>query len=266
MGNAIEMRNVTVFRWSPALRKRTYLLSDLDWQVGSGEQWVMLGPNGAGKTTLMHLAAAVSQPTDGEVTVLGERFGRTDLRELRRRIGFVDAKVAKSLRPRLSGRQVVLTGAQGTIFFDPKKVTERAEEEAADLLALVGMERVSEREFGQCSQGERQRLLVARALMAKPELLLLDEPGAGMDLPSREGLIKALVSLAGSRPDLTTVIVTHHLEEIPPTCSHALLLDDGQVVARGSIGETLTDETVSRCFGLAVEIGQDGGRWTARAV
>lgn len=226
----------------------------------------MLGPNGAGKSTLMQIAAAVNHPTDGEVTVLGERFGRCDLRELRRRIGFVDTRVAKSLRATLNGKQVVLTGAQGTIFFDPGKVTAEDEARADGMLALVGMERVAEREFRQCSQGERQRLLVARALMADPELLLLDEPGAGMDLPSREGLVKALVSLAEMRPELTTVTVTHHLEEIPPSTSHALLLAEGRVVARGPIEETLTDANVSRCFGLPIAISRGGGRWSARAL
>lgn len=262
---AVEMRDVTVFRWSPILRRRTYLLSDFEWQVKAGQQWVLLGPNGAGKTTLMQMAAAVTHPTSGEVSVLGQRFGHCDLRELRKRIGFVDNRVAKSLRPRLTGRQAVLTGALGTIFFDPGKVREQDERRADEMLGLVGMERVAEREFGQCSQGERQRLLVARALMADPELLLLDEPGAGMDLPSREGLIKALESLAASRPGLTTVIVTHHLEEIPGSCGHALLLADGRSVAQGPIGETLTDANVSRCFDLPIEIGRSDGRWSARA-
>ena len=265
MSAAIEMRDVTVFRWSQTLRKRTYLITDFSWRVESGEQWVILGPNGAGKSTLMQIAAAVSHPTEGEVSVLGSRFGRVDLRELRKRIGFVDTRVAKSLRPRLSGREVVLTGAQGTIFFDRGKVTTDGERKADDLLSLVGMERVVEREFGQCSQGERQRLLVARALMAEPELLLLDEPGAGMDLPSREGLIAALDSLAASRPDLTTVIVTHHLEEIPASVTHALLLAEGRSIAQGPIEQTLTSEMVSRCYGLPIEIGHRDGRWSARA-
>lgn len=266
MSAAIEMRDVTVFRWSQSLRKRTYLLTDLDWRVGAGEQWVMLGPNGAGKSTLMQLAAAVSQPTSGEVTVLGGRFGRVDLRDLRKRIGFVDARVARSLRPRLSGREIVLTGAQGTIFFDRGKVTPEGECKADELIAVVGMEKVAEREFGHCSQGERQRLLVARSLMADPDLLLLDEPGAGMDLPSREGLIEALESLARQRPELTTVIVTHHLEEIPASATHALLLAEGRAVAQGPIAETLTSEHVSRCYGLPIEIGHLQGRWSARAV
>lgn len=265
MITALDMRDVVVFRWSPALRRRTYLLDELSWRVGAGEQWVMLGPNGAGKSTLMRIAAAVDQPTSGSVSVLGARFGAADLRDLRKRIGFVDSKVATSLRPRLTGREVVLTGAQGTIFFDPAKVDEQAERRAAEFLALIGMERVADREFGQCSQGERQRLLLARALMADPELLLLDEPGAGLDLPSREGLIRALVSLAETRPDLTTVIVTHHLEEIPPSCTHALLLSRGRTVAQGQVEQTLTSENVSACYELPIAIDHSEGRWAARA-
>jgi iron complex transport system ATP-binding protein len=266
MSIAVEMNDVVVFRWSPVLRKRTYLLQDVNWQVGAGQQWAMLGPNGAGKSTLMRIAAAVDQPTSGTVSVLGERFGATDIRDLRKRIGFVDAKVANSLRPRLTGREVVLTGAQGTIFFDPEKVDDAAEQRAAEFLALTGMERVSDREFGQCSQGERQRLLIARALMADPELLLLDEPGAGLDLPSREGLIRALISLAETRPELTCVIVTHHLEEIPPTCTHALLLANGSPIAQGEVGETLTSENVSACYDMSIQIDHRDGRWAARAV
>lgn len=265
MGSAIAMRGVTVFRWSPKLRKRTYLLNDISWQVERGQQWALLGPNGAGKSTLMRLAAAVDQPSEGDVAVLGERFGHCDLRELRRRIGFVDAGVAKSLRARLTGREVVLTGGQGAIFFDPVKVTQADRDHAAELLATVGMLAVAEREFGQCSQGERQRLLIARALMARPDLLLLDEPGVGMDLPSREGLIKALVELAEIRPELTVVTVTHHLEEIPPSCGHVLLLAQGRAVAQGPIETELTSENVSRCFGLPITVERRADRWAAQA-
>ncbi len=266
MPPAIDIRDVTVFRWSQTLRRRTYLLKDFNWRVESGEHWAVLGPNGAGKTTLMHMAAAITQPTSGEVSVLGGRFGRTDLRGLRERIGFVDSRVAKSLWPKLTGLEVVITGGLGTIFLDEPRVTDEIRQRAQEFLALVGMERVTEREFGQCSQGERQRLLVARALMGSPELLLLDEPGAGMDLPSREGLIKAMVSLAADRPEMPTVIVTHHLEEIPPTCSHVLLLAEGAPVAQGPVAEVLTDELVSRCFGLPIQISGGNGRWAATAV
>ncbi|HZK16149.1 MAG TPA: ATP-binding cassette domain-containing protein, partial [Solirubrobacterales bacterium] len=176
---AIEMRGVTVFRWSAALGRRTYLLRDLEWRVQPGEHWALLGPNGAGKSTLMQIAAATAQPSEGSVAVLGEEFGRADLRRLRERIGLVDERLARRLRPRLSAVEAVMTGAHGAIAPQPRRsrVDERArvEQERADertrageLLELIGLAEVAEREFGHCSQGERQRLLVARALMAEP--------------------------------------------------------------------------------------------------
>jgi iron complex transport system ATP-binding protein len=238
-------------------------LDDLDLVVPDGAFFGLLGPNGAGKTTLMHLAGAMAQPSSGAVEVLGARLGAVDVRALRERIGFVDARLARSLRGHLTGLQTVLTGAFNTIIPQVRRLTPGHEQRARALMALVSADALVERRFEDCSQGERQRLLLARALMADPELLLLDEPAAGLDLPGREGLVGALVSLARDRPALPTVTVTHHLEEIPPSCTHALLLRGGRVLASGPVAEVLTSALVSDCFGVPVEVSGHRGRWAA---
>jgi iron complex transport system ATP-binding protein len=260
---AIAMHDVTVTRWSSTQQRSTTLLHDVDWTVGAGEHWVVLGPNGAGKTTLLNLAGAVSHPTSGTVEVLGGRLGGVDVRVLRERIGLVDAGTARQLRPRMPGRLVVLTGALGTIKLRRDRVTDAHEAQADALLELLGAQVVADRRWEACSQGERQRLLIARALMADPELLLLDEPATGLDLPARERLIGALDALARDRPQLPTVVITHHVEEIPASTTHALLLADGAVVAAGPADEVLVDEHVSACFGLPIDVSRPGDRWAA---
>jgi iron complex transport system ATP-binding protein len=246
---AIRMRSVQVWRWVAREQRRAVLLDEIEWTVAPGEHWVVLGPNGAGKTTLLNLAAAVSHPSDGEVEVLGARLGKVDMRALRERIGTVEAKLGRRIRGRSSGREVVLTGAYGSIALQHKRIEPADEERAERLLAEIGAAALHDRLYEDCSQGERQRLMLARALMDEPELLLLDEPTAGLDLPSRE------------RP---TVTVTHHLEEIPSSSTHALLLADARIVAQGPIAEVMTAELVSRCFEIEVEVARHGDRWAAR--
>jgi iron complex transport system ATP-binding protein len=263
---AIALRDVTVTRWSASAGRELRLLDAVDWTVGAGEHWVVLGPNGAGKTTLMHLAGAMAQPSSGTVEVLGARLGGVDVRMLRERIGFVDARLARSLRGGYSGLQTVLTGAFNTILLQPRRLRAAHEERALALMALVSAGELAGRRFEDCSQGERQRLLLARALMADPELLLLDEPAAGLDLPGREGLVGALMSLARDRPGLPTVTVTHHLEEIAPSVTHALLLRGGTVLAAGPVADVLTGERVSACFGVGVDVSARRGRWAAAVV
>jgi iron complex transport system ATP-binding protein len=260
---AVALDGVTVRRWSASLGRELRLLDDASWEVRAGEHWVVLGPNGAGKTTLMHLAGAMSQPSSGTVTVLGARLGAVDVRALRERIGFVDARLARSLRGHLTGLQTVMTGAFNTIILQVRRLKPEHEERARALMALVSADELVERRFEDCSQGERQRLLLARALMADPSLLLLDEPAAGLDLPGREGLLGALATLARDRPTLPTVTVTHHLEEIAPSTTHALLLRAGRVLAAGPIADVLTSERVSETFGLAVDVSDRHGRWAA---
>jgi iron complex transport system ATP-binding protein len=246
------------------VRRGAALLDEVCWRVERGEQWALLGPNGAGKSTLLSLAGAVEHPTRGSVEVLGERLGRTDVRRLRERIGAVDSKLDRKLLPDYDAETVVLTGATGTRIPLWDRYDDATRARAEELLALLGCADLAERPLGICSQGERQRVLIARALMSEPELLLLDEPAAALDLPAREALITAITAASG-RDGLTTVIATHHLEELPVSTTHALLLRHGRVVAAGTVEEALTDETLSRCFDLTIEVGRRGGRWWAHA-
>nr|WP_245604182.1 ATP-binding cassette domain-containing protein [Patulibacter minatonensis] len=267
------------------------LLQDVTWTVLSGEHWVVLGPNGAGKSTMLQLAGGVSHPTTGTVDVLGHRSGRTDLRALRERIGHVDAATARDLKRGLDGRGVVLSGAFGSLAPQWRRLGPEHDERAAGLLELTGSTALGSRRFDDCSQGERQRLLLARALMAHgvsreagsasgadpedawavaaaedagPDLLLLDEPTSGLDLPSRERLVAALAATARRWTSLPTITVTHHLEEIPPTTTHAMLLRDGRAMEQGPADDVLRSGPVSACFGIDVVVERRGGRWSAR--
>lgn len=261
--STIRVDAVTVFRWSTALKQRVVLLEDIDWQVKRGEHWVMLGPNGAGKTTLLHLAAADSHPSEGTVEVLGRRLGATDMRTLREDIGLVDARTSRAIPSRRSVLETIESGAFNSIALQHQRLDESHLERARRLVEVVGLQDLSTRAYGECSQGERQRILIARALMASPDLLLLDEPASGLDLPSREQLVSALAAMSKRDPGMTTVTVTHHLEEIPSTATHALLIDRGRIVAQGPIAEALTSQHVSACFGLPIEVRERTGRWSA---
>jgi iron complex transport system ATP-binding protein len=241
------------------------ILGPLDLAVRAGEHWVLLGPNGSGKTTLLSLAGAWRQPSRGHVRVLGEELGRVDVRQLRRRIGHVSHAVADRLRPSLPVRDVVLTGKAAVLetwWLEPT-VDDLAQ--VAALLEEVGCAALAERPLGTCSMGERQRVLIARALFGAHRLLLLDEPAAGLDLPGRELLLGAVVA-ATERPDApTTVLATHHLEEVPSTATHAALLRGGRAVAAGRVEDVLTDERLSACYGIGVRVERRAGRWWARA-
>lgn len=247
-----------------------WLLSEIGWRVEYGTHWVIIGPNGAGKTTLLSVAAAVRHPTVGVASVLGHRLGRVDLRELRRRIGLVAASqrlVDEALMEEegATAHTVVLTGHTGTSAPLWDRYGPAEHERAHRLLAELGCKDLAERPFSVCSQGERARIRVARALMADPAILYLDEPCAGLDLPAREDVIAAVEDLAATRPELTTVTVVHHLEEVPATTTHALLLREGRVWAAGPVGEVLDAGTLSACFGRRLRVFQVDGRWHARA-
>jgi iron complex transport system ATP-binding protein len=241
----------------------TPILRDVSWTVRAGEHWALLGPNGSGKSTLLSLAGAVRHPSEGSVTVLGGRLGRVSLWELRERIGVIDPSL--KILDWLTVEEVVLTGATGTIWPLPDRIGEAERTRARALLDLLGCAGLATREITTCSQGERQRVRIARALMTDPPLLLLDEPATGLDLPAREALLAALATLAAARPELATVLVSHHLEELPPSTTHALLLRDGAVVAAGRAAETLTSDLVTAAFGFPVAVTRDDGRWSARA-
>jgi iron complex transport system ATP-binding protein len=246
-------------------RGGTWLLDGIDWRAEPDEQWALLGPNGAGKSTLLTLAAATTHPTTGAVELLGERMGRTDVRRLRERIGVVEARLDRKLDERYDVETIVLTGATGTRIPLWERYDDETRDRAAELIELFGCADLAARPLGICSQGERQRALLARALMNSPRLLLLDEPASALDLPAREALLAALEALAAADPELTTVLATHHLEELPRTTTHALLLHGGEIVASGPVAETLTSEALTRCFAMPVEVSRRDGRWWAHA-
>jgi iron complex transport system ATP-binding protein len=246
------------------VRDGRYLLNGISLDVEAGQHWALLGANGAGKSTLLALLGAVAHPTHGEVHVLGRQLGRVDIRALRTHLGHVNPR--HPLRSPLSVRDVVLTGLTNSIEPEPRRrPTADQTAHAEHLLDLMGMAERTGDTWPTLSQGERGRVLIARALMPRPRLLLLDEPATGLDLTARELLLGSLDLLRRRHPQLATVLVTHHLEELPETTTHALLLRDGRTVAAGPVHEVLTTELVSACFGHPVSIARHDGRWTARA-
>ena len=240
-----------------------HVLHAIDLVVGAGEHWALLGPNGAGKSTLLALAGAQRHPSRGVVDVLGERLGRVDLRELRMRIGTVDPRLR--MPADLSVADYVLTGATQTVQPLPQRYTEVHRARVVDVLASFALTDVADRSVGVCSQGERARARLARALMADPELLLLDEPAAGLDLPGRADLLRALETLPAHSPAMASITVVHHLEELPSTTTHDALLRDGRLIASGP-AEMLHDaEALHRCFDRPVRAFSVDGRWYAAA-
>ena len=256
---AVQLEGVSVIRDGVAL------LDDVRWRVRHGERWVLLGPNGSGKTTLLQVAGAQLLPSRGAATVLGERIGRTDLRALRSRVAFVSGAVTRRLRPGLTAREVVVTGRTGALEPWWHRYTD-ADWAAADrLLSEAGLGSASGRQFGVLSEGERQRVLLCRALAGEPALVLLDEPAAGLDLGARERLVTLLGALAQDPAVPTIALVTHHVEEVPPGFTHAALLRAGRIVSNGALSQVLTSAAVSSCFGTPVSIGHEAGRWAAHA-
>ncbi|GAB3453088.1 ATP-binding cassette domain-containing protein [Streptomonospora sediminis] len=246
------------------VRSGKRLLDQVSIDVRPGRHWALLGPNGAGKSTLLSLLSAEQHPTSGTVEVLGRTIGRTDLRELRRHIGHVNPR--HDLRSALPGRAIVLTGATGTIELPPRWRPSAAEEARADrLIDMMGVGALRDAEWPTLSQGERGRFLIARALMPTPPLLLLDEPTSGLDVAAREQLLAAIDDLRRAHPELATMLVTHHLEELPASTTDALLLRSGQVVAAGEADSVLTTKLVTTCFDHPIAIERRGGRWSARA-
>lgn len=260
---AVSLSDVSVIRGGHAI------LEDVDWEVRPEDRWVVLGPNGSGKTTLLKVAGARLMPSRGTASVVGQVFGRSDLRDVRARVSLVSAATLRAFRPFLTAREVVVTGRDAALFPIPRRYTEEDWALADRLLGLVtgGTDSAPSPDalFGVLSEGERQQVLMARSLMPSPELILLDEPAAGLDLASRERLIARIGSLAADPTMPAIVLVTHHLEEIPAGFTHGLLLAEGRVLAAGAIEDVLTSPLVSKCFGVSVHVEMNGGRWWARA-
>ena len=247
------------------VRDGATLLADLDWTVREGERWVVLGPNGAGKSTLLLVAGALLFPSSGTVELLGERFGAADLGELRTRVGLSSSSLADRVPPQEKALDVVVTASYGVVGRWSERYEDADVARAQQLLSRMGLRAFAKRRFGTLSEGERKRVLLARALMTDPELLLLDEPAAGLDLGAREALLRLLARLAADEDAPPTVMVTHHVEEVPVGTTHALLLSRGRGVAAGPVEQVLTGPLLSRTFGLPLVLEGRDGRYTARA-
>lgn len=245
-------------------RGESDLLVDLDWAVELDERWVVLGPNGAGKTTLLRIAAAELHPTSGTVDVLGERLGGTDVFELRPRIGFSSSALAARVPSDETVRDLVVSAGYAVLGRWRESYDELDTDRAAELMDALGIAPLADRRYGTLSEGERKRTLIARALMTDPEMLLMDEPAAGLDLGGREDLVARLSMLARDPDAPATVLVTHHVEEVPPGFTNALLLREGRAVAAGPIGEVLTSENLSATFEEDLLLERSGERYFAR--
>jgi iron complex transport system ATP-binding protein len=256
---ALALKGVTV------RREGVPVLRGIDWRVEVGDRWVVLGPNGSGKTTLLQVAAARLWPTAGTVEILGARLGHVDVRTLRPRVALVSGAVTRQLRADLSARDVVVSGRHGALETWWNRYTAQDWEKADALLVRGGVGELGDRPFGVISEGERQQVLLARALMSDPDLLLLDEPFAGLDLGARERLLVQLSGLAADPGNPPIVLVTHHCEEIPLGFTHGGLVCRGALLASGRLPEVVTSALVSECFSVPVTVGCTDGRWWSRA-
>ncbi|MGI9051113.1 MAG: ABC transporter ATP-binding protein [Ilumatobacteraceae bacterium] len=262
----LPVNRALIFRRVSVRHRATVVLDEVDLSVGGGERWLVLGANGSGKTTLLRLAALYDHPTSGTIDVLGERLGRVDVRPLRRRIGYLSSALTEQLRPALTVFDVVRTARFGAL--EPWWERYGADDDARTMMALdrMRMRSFAERPFGSLSSGERQRVLLARTLVNEPQLVLLDEPAARLDLGGREELVAALDAVAGDRSSPPLVLVTHHVEDIPPSMTHVALLRAGRVLRSGPIDDTLDSAALSECFGLGLQLDRRaGGRFSAWA-
>lgn len=256
----VDFRRVTLRRGGRVL------VGPVDWQVELDERWVVIGPNGAGKTSLLRMAAAMEYPSSGVAMVLGERLGRVEMAELRQRVGLSSSALAQRIPDDELVRDLVVSAGYAVLGRWRERYDDMDYLRAVDTLESVGAEHLADRTYGTLSEGERKRVLIARSLMTDPELLLLDEPAAGLDLGGREDLVARLADLAADPDSPALVLVTHHVEEIPPGFSHCLILAEGQVLAAGLLADTLTADNLSAAFGQSIAVDSIDGRYFARRV
>lgn len=256
---------VLLFDRVDVVRGGAQILSGLTWSVDAGQRWVILGPNGAGKTTLLQLCTGHIYPTRGTAYILSEQLGKVDLSELRTRIGVASSAFAEQIPTDEKSIDVVLTAAWAVTGRWRERYDLWDETRAGSLLLALGIDQLAQRSFGTLSEGERKRVQIARALMPDPELLLLDEPAAGLDVGAREDLVARLSAIFDDQEGPVSVMITHHVEEIPAGATHVLMIRQGQVVASGPLFNTLTDENLSNTFGIPLHLERSGNRWFARA-
>jgi iron complex transport system ATP-binding protein len=247
-------------------REASMLLRNIDWTAHEDERWILIGPNGAGKTTLLQVAATTLFPTEGTVDVLGERLGDVDVFDLRPRIGMASASLAEKVPPGEKIIDLVLTASYAILGRWKEEYESSDVTRAVELLDALGCAHLIRRRFATLSEGERKRVQIARALMPDPELLLLDEPAAGLDLGGREDLVRRLSVLARDSKAPMMVLVTHHVEEVPDGFTHAMLLRRGSVLAAGTLADVFTERNLSKCFGVPLEVEYRHSRWAARAI
>ena len=260
MSAVLSLQNVSVRKGD-----RT-ILGPLNWEVHAGERWVILGPNGAGKTTLLQMCATLAHPTIGTVSILGEQLGKVDVFELRNRVGFTSSAMIDLLPPEEKVIDIVLTAAYAMLERWQEIYDLWDESRAKALLTTFGVRELGERTFGTLSEGEKKRVQIARAIMSDPELLLLDEPAAGLDLGGREDILRRISQFAAEPTAPATVIVTHHIEEIPAGTTHVLLLKNGLVVRQGLIEDNLTSDSLSEIYGIPILLEKNYGRYFAQAL
>lgn len=259
MSAILQLENISVVRGDRVI------LGPLDWQVLEGQRWVILGPNGAGKTTLLQVCSSLIHPSSGQIKILGQTLGKVDVFELRTRIGLTSSKLVEQLPDDELVMDVVLTAAYAMFGRWQEKYDLWDESRAMALLTALGVRELGNRVFGSLSDGEKKRVQIARSLMADPELLLLDEPASSLDLGGREDLLQRIKNFASDPLAPATVIVTHHIEEIPVGTSHALLLREGKVLAQGVIDQVITNENLTNAYGLPIAVQSQNGRFFARA-
>lgn len=247
------------------IRNDEYILKDISWEIHKNENWVIIGPNGAGKTTLIKIVSGYIWPTSGEVYVLGEKFGKVDLRALRKKIGIVSLDLLKMVPFEDTVLEIILSGkfASFGLYDTPSPLDIQM---ALKLIKFIGCKGIEKKKFSELSNGEQQKVLIGRALMADPKLLILDEPCINLDLGSRESFLKVVENICKEKNDLTVIFITHRLEEITPSFTHALILKEGKILNKGPINEILVDKIISEAFNVNVKIEKSNGRYLTKIV